>query len=541
MVTTVVSHTGLWAVVYLLTGMIMDAMHGVGPSCSTMWVHVSSGVRKGMVYSGTFIGLLYGLNMIRNIPVSQWAMSSHQMLAMLVFGTLAFPLIKTIIETFDGSHGFLLRASYSYRNIVLYGRGAVVGLGVAYGFNKGMVDMDISTRAMYGLGVGIFASAGISIIRDAVLMYRSKGRIQVWRLYFTDAMLGGFIGAAVAFYLDSSQVPVVADKIRLYTSFGLSPREYTVYPLINKWGFINLGNVTGGVRLFFNEALAGVINWSVAAWLFAINRAFLTAIFQRDKASIRALLSKEGFVYLIEHTIQVLRWGLWMSPIINTFLRMMGEATWYNQDGAVRTLVTIYQNVAMGSEEFQAWSFKLFVYVLAYDLFRVIIWLDHMGLRVATLVNLSFLGMDRLDEKCSRFIGRGAACRCIPEGVKRFMTWAPLLIPFYIPQGKDWDHAWNTSLAISSAKGQGFAASVQAMPMMSKMIMAGSLVMVCVVITFIIRGLRDHLSAKKKKVIAISNSKYTVAMKEDGHCHSVLTQQGYDVSRRSYDTIDPGG
>ena len=41
--------------------------------------------------------------------------------------------------------------------------------------------------------------------------------------------------------------------------------------------------------------------------------------------------------------IQVLRWGLWMSPIINSFLRPMGEPTWYNQDGAIRTVLAIFE------------------------------------------------------------------------------------------------------------------------------------------------------------------------------------------------------
>ena len=37
----------------------------------------------------------------------------------------------------------------------------------------------------------------------------------------------------------------------------------------------------------------------------------------------------------------------------------------------------------------------MFIGLLAYDWLRVLIWFDHMGLRVATLVNLSFLGGDR--------------------------------------------------------------------------------------------------------------------------------------------------
>ena len=208
----------------------------------------------------------------------------------------------------------------------------------------------------------------------------------------------------------------------------------------------------------FNEALKGVIGWGVAAWLFAINRSFLTALFQRDTAPIRRMFSKEGVGDLTEGTIFVLRWGLWMAPIIFTFLKQMPAPAWYNQDGAIHTLFCAVKGAVMTPAAFQAWSLKVFMWVLAYDFFRVLIWLDHMGLRVATLVNLSFLGMDRLDERFARFIGPSAAtARFIPEGIKRFTTWAPLLIPFYIPAGKSWDWAWSQSEAIQRASAGGLA------------------------------------------------------------------------------------
>ena len=72
-----------------------------------------------------------------------------------------------------------------------------------------------------------------------------------------------------------------------------------------------------------------------------------------------------------------------------------------------------------------------------------------MGLRVATLVNLSFIGGDRADEAAGRFLGHGARTRAIPDGIRRFGTWAPLLIPFYIPRGAEWDKAWTGAEAIS--------------------------------------------------------------------------------------------
>jgi len=40
------------------------------------------------------------------------------------------------------------------------------------------------------------------------------------------------------------------------------------------------------------------------------------------------------------------------------------------------------------------------------------------------------------------FVGQGQGLDGIPVGIRRFFTWAPLLIPFYIPRGGDWDYAW---------------------------------------------------------------------------------------------------
>ena len=56
--------------------------------------------------------------------------------------------------------------------------------------------------------------------------------------------------------------------------------------------------------------------------------------------------------------------------------------------------------------------------LLAYDWLRIIIWFDHMGLRVATLVNLTFLGGDRADERSAHFVGHRARTRAIPDVIE---------------------------------------------------------------------------------------------------------------------------
>ncbi|MCX8012456.1 MAG: glycosyl transferase family 36, partial [Desulfobacterota bacterium] len=119
------------------------------------------------------------------------------------------------------------------------------------------------------------------------------------------------------------------------------------------------------------------------------------------------------------------------------------DPTWYNQDGAIRTTVATIKSLTLAPDDFRFWSLQVFTNLLVYDWFRVLIWFDHMGLRVATLVNLSFVGGDLVDEKAARSLGYSVRTRWIPEGVRRFATWAPLLIPFFIPRGKEWDIVWS--------------------------------------------------------------------------------------------------
>ena len=98
----------------------------------------------------------------------------------------------------------------------------------------------------------------------------------------------------------------------------------------------------------------------------------------------RELLSAQGAEGLIEQAVRVMRWGLWMAPIINTFLRQSPDPSWYNQDGAVRSLVAIGADISLPNADFRNFSLTMFLGLLAYDWLRVIIWFDHMGLRVAT-------------------------------------------------------------------------------------------------------------------------------------------------------------
>ena len=240
--------------------------------------------------------------------------------------------------------------------------------------------------------------------------------------------------------------------------------------------------------------------------------------------------------------LEVLRWGLWMSPIISSFLRPMGAPTWYNQDGAVHTLVAIFHRATTSPEAFRAWSLHVFILLLAYDVVRVLIWLDHMGLRVATLVNLSFLGMDKLDERLARFLGRAATAKCIPEGVKRFATWAPLLIPYYIPRGADWDFAWSQHEALErAAAGNGLLATVVALSPAGKVLLGAAAVAACTTALALLRWFRARGAARSRPRWSLSNAEYSVAIGGRGEMVSRALHSDYDLSRRCYDALDPGG
>ncbi|MDP3789450.1 MAG: hypothetical protein Q8R48_03500, partial [Candidatus Omnitrophota bacterium] len=101
--TTMFSFGGLWGEVYLITGMMLDAGRIIAPSSETILKHVNSGTKKGMAYSAIFMAILYGLSMLIYAPSSKKIMAAAPMVVGILSGALIFPLVKTILESFDGS------------------------------------------------------------------------------------------------------------------------------------------------------------------------------------------------------------------------------------------------------------------------------------------------------------------------------------------------------------------------------------------------------------------------------------------------------
>ena len=451
------AQAGIWGETYLVTQALADVLAGrppIAPSIRSPWI---TGMRKGGMYGFVFIALL---------GIAGALVGSRPIMDLLAFasiggacliGAALYPLARTILESTDGTAPFRGRLLTEFSRPTNFLRGLTVGAAVAVALGAGLPDRSSLERFLFGVGWGIAASAGVDLAGSlALLVARKRRHLASPRLYLFMAIMGAVVGGAVAWYLDAGQIAVIRDKFFAYTAFdyasaGRALQPMTIYPLFSKWGATNLGIVDGGVRLFYLESVSGVIQWIFAAPLFSINLFFLTALVKRDLAPLRTLFSAAGVRQLVDNAVSVLRWGLWMAPVIYTFLKVAPTPEWYNQDGMVRTGVATVMSLTLPPAGFAQWSLEVFTALLAYDWLRVLVWFDHMGLRVATLVNLSFVGGDVLDEKASRFLGRAQKSRALPDGIRRFGTWAPLLIPFYIPRGAQWDQAWGAAERMRAA------------------------------------------------------------------------------------------
>ncbi len=546
------SQAGLWALTFFLTGLMLDALRGRRPTEQFSAAHWRAGLLRGFIYGGVFMLVVH---------LAAWMLAQASLVALLVahplvgaaiLGAIVFPLAKTILESFDGSAPFFSRLIAAVVDPRNYLRGAVAGSLLGALLVQGLPTLSGGPRFLCGFVVGAAAYAGADLVWDfGALLLRKRRSLHSWRVYWLGAVLGGFVGGALTWYFDAPQLAAVITKFWSYAAVNLAaagkaPADYVVYPLFSKWGAVNLGATVGGVRLFYAESLSGVINWSLAAPLFGINLVFLTALFQRSLTPLRELFSGAGASAMVEQTVRVLRWGLWMAPIIYTFLRLAPEPTWYNQDGALRTFAATVLSWSLSPADFRTWSLTVFLGILAYDWLRVLVWFDHMGLRVATLVNLSFVGGDALDEKAARYIGHASRTRCIPEGIRRFLTWAPLLIPFFLPRGADWDAVWAQAAILRDAGG----ATLPAVVVLVYGYRAAALVASAVAISWIVSAWRRRAGSlatiAPPRVMTISNGLVSAELHPDGRGYSrVLStvRDGYvlDLTRRPDDPLQMRG
>ncbi len=550
------AQAGLWGETYLVTQSLAGLLGGTPSLAVIVLGDWKSGAAKGFVYGLVFMGLLLAARLFLSVKPLVWLIVLAPPIFGALLGAALFPLARAILESTDSTPPFFGRLEQAYRRRTNFARGLVAGAGAGVAFSVSLPQAAAFDRFSFGCVVGALAFAGVDAAFDAVELWRERRQhLRSWRVYALGALLGGLVAGAIAWYLDQGQIEVIVNKFYAYVSLdyradGRPVNPYIIRPLFSKWGATDLGLGDGGVRIFYDESLSGVIQWVFAAPLFSINLFFLTALLQRSLRPLRQLASLEGLDLLVENAVRVLRWGLWMAPVIYSFLKASGDPTWYNQDGLVRTFVASWMSDAMHPSEFRQWSLDVFTALLAFDALRVLIWFDHMGLRVATLVNLSFVGGDMADEQAARFLGKSQISRAIPEGIRRFGTWAPLLLPFYIPRGAEWDKAWSAAEQMTNLRPPSYIYLLS-----GYLIYVGVLALALIIFLlaqlsragkFVIPGVTGPGGAPGSSPFQLTNGLMTSEWFEDGQgCARIegITRGGppIDLTRRPDDHAHPRG
>ena len=282
------AQAGLWAIVYLFTGVMLDWLGGRPPRFETVWEHWRTGFVKGAIYGALFIGFVLIAALILRAPGAEAILSGGVLVIGPLGGALLFPLGATILGSADGTAPFFGRLGRAYRNPRGFARGAVVGLGLALAYLTDLSADDGGTRFLAMAAIGALAYGGVDLAFDGwSVLSGGRTKLPSWRLYALGLLLGGIVAGALGWYFDAPQLKVVVAKFWAYAdvNYRLDGRrlgDFTTYPIFNKYGSINLGEVAGGVRLFWAESVAGVINWSLAAPLFSINYVLLDAGLQRS-------------------------------------------------------------------------------------------------------------------------------------------------------------------------------------------------------------------------------------------------------------------
>ena len=170
-------------------------------------------------------------------------------------GALAFPFAQTLIGSADGTPPFfgrLARPTAIVRRICAASSWARRG----FAYQTNLAAADGGQRFLVAFVIGALAYAGVDALIDtAASLSGERTKMQTWRKYALGVALGGVVAGAIGWYFDTAQLQVVVKKFWAYAdvNYRLSGRklgDFIAYPIFNKYGAVNLGEVAGGVRLF---------------------------------------------------------------------------------------------------------------------------------------------------------------------------------------------------------------------------------------------------------------------------------------------------
>src|SRR6202041_2174241 len=211
------AQAGLWAIVYLLTGVALDWLAGRPPRFEVVWEHWRTGFIKGAVYGALFMGLILIAALILSAPGAGAFLDGGALLIGPLLGALLFPLGQTIVGSADGAPPFFGRLKRAYRDQRGPVRGLVIGLGLALAYRANLAAYDGGARFLAMAAIGALCYGGVDLAFDSWSVIRGeRQKLQSWRPYALGVLLGGLVAGALGWYFDTPQLHVVIDKFWAY-------------------------------------------------------------------------------------------------------------------------------------------------------------------------------------------------------------------------------------------------------------------------------------------------------------------------------------
>ena len=315
---------------------------------------------KGAIYGGVFMFLVLAARarrcaiLLHRLRQAQRAVCSRRSRA-----RCAFPLTQTLIGSADGTPPFFGRLRDDYRDPRAYARGVVVGRGAAWPRPRPR-----RTRS----GAAFLARCSSSARSPTPASSRCSTRRASSRASGAScgpggstrsaSLIGGMVAGALGWYFDAAQINVVVAKFWAYADVNYRAdrprarrlRHLSAVQQIRRDQPWRSRRRHAAVLHRIARRRDQLVDRRAAV---RINVVLLDGVDRAQPAPIRGLFSANGLQGLFEQAVRVMRWGLWMSPIINSFLRQSPDPTWYNQDGAVRSLVAIGADIGLPGPDFR--------------------------------------------------------------------------------------------------------------------------------------------------------------------------------------------
>lgn len=199
---------GLWAQSFLLTGVMLDAIHGRWPSYVVGSQHWRDRATKGAIYSAVFVFLIQLLAAAFGDATLRALFAPAPLVMAALAGAALYPLAKTVIESFDGSSPSVSRLLTNASARTGYARDLVIGGGTGL---AALLELPLAgsyDRLGCGFALGALAYAGVDVARDTLaILHGPRLRLQTWRLYALGTVLVGVVGGAIARYCDAASLP----------------------------------------------------------------------------------------------------------------------------------------------------------------------------------------------------------------------------------------------------------------------------------------------------------------------------------------------